>query len=88
MELMCHGQVAFADIEARHRVDFEQDFAGELEELATGDFDELCAVDRNARRIDTTEAGRLLVRNVAMVFDTYLAARLLEASGRRFSSSL
>ncbi|MBK7535813.1 MAG: coproporphyrinogen III oxidase, partial [Myxococcales bacterium] len=55
----------------RHHLDFPQHFAKELTQLDT--MDELVTVDRAAGALRTTEIGRLLVRNVAMVFDRYLA---------------
>ncbi|HSG64776.1 MAG TPA: coproporphyrinogen III oxidase, partial [Gammaproteobacteria bacterium] len=45
-------------------------FAGELDRL--GDMVADGLVEVTSERITLTPAGRLLMRNVAMVFDTYL----------------
>ena len=70
--LMCDGELAFADVEARFSARFEAYFDRELEELASPALAPLVQVDRVARRIDTTATGRDLIRNVCMVFDRYL----------------
>ncbi|HRC54404.1 MAG TPA: oxygen-independent coproporphyrinogen III oxidase [Kofleriaceae bacterium] len=71
MELMCTGELDYQAMGKRHHLDFPQHFAKELTQLDT--MDELVTVDRAAGALRTTEIGRLLVRNVAMVFDRYLA---------------
>ena len=71
MELMCTGGLDYVAMGKRHHLDFAEHFAKELTQLDT--MDELVAVDRQAGALRTTEIGRMLVRNVAMVFDRYLA---------------
>jgi oxygen-independent coproporphyrinogen-3 oxidase len=71
--LMCNFTVRFADLEATHGIDFERHFATELRGLESLVQEGL--VERHSDRIDVTELGRLLVRNVAMVFDAYLPAQ-------------
>lgn len=71
LELMCHLHLDFAEMERRHGVDFAGHFAGELAALEPMAADGL--VELGSGTIDVTPAGRLLVRNVAMVFDEYLA---------------
>jgi oxygen-independent coproporphyrinogen-3 oxidase len=62
--------------------DFEQAFPEELARLGTLEADGL--VVRRGRELEVTPLGRLFVRNVAMVFDTYLRGQ-----GRgRFSSTV
>lgn len=82
MPLLCHGEVDFAAFAAQQGVDFRQHFAAELAALAPMQADGLVTLDD--QRLCITERGRLLSRNVAMVFDAYLQARLAEG-GRRFS---
>lgn len=68
--LMCNGVLEIGAVEAQHGIDFAATFAAELAEL-----DALAAeglLRREARRIEITPLGRLLVRRVAMVFDRYL----------------
>jgi oxygen-independent coproporphyrinogen-3 oxidase len=75
--LMCHGSIDFATIEEDHCIDFRQYFAPELANLAPLEADGLVAVTQAA--ISVTARGRLLVRNVAMVFDSYLQPQAPQA---------
>jgi oxygen-independent coproporphyrinogen-3 oxidase len=68
-QLMCDGEV---DLERVGVSDVERYFALELEVL--GKLSDLATYDRASHRITTTPMGRLLVRNVCMVFDRYLKA--------------
>jgi oxygen-independent coproporphyrinogen III oxidase len=68
--LMCHGRVDFADIEARHGIDFRDTFADALAQLAEMQDDGLIAIRDG--EIEVLPAGRLMMRNVAMAFDAYL----------------
>jgi oxygen-independent coproporphyrinogen-3 oxidase len=70
-QLMCHGRVAIAPLEARHGIGFADYFAAELERLAPLADDGL--VRMTGAAIEVTPAGRLLLRAVAMVFDRYSA---------------
>src|SRR5205085_12627791 len=72
--LMCGFEVEFAAFEARTGRRFTEYFAPELAELAAGPVrDGLVTADD--RRLALTASGRLLVRNVCMVFDRHLRAR-------------
>ncbi len=79
-QIMCHGVVDVDSIERRFAVDFDAHFADELERLETLARDGL--VERDGGRIALTARGRLLMRNVAMVFDAY---RNAGAASPRFS---
>lgn len=68
--LMCHAQLDIDAFEQRHGIDFPQYFAPALEKLRGMQDDGL--VDLDARSLQVTERGRLLLRNVAMCFDAYL----------------
>jgi oxygen-independent coproporphyrinogen-3 oxidase len=69
-QLMCHGAVDYAAIGTAFEIDFERYFAAELEQLARLEQDGLIELPDTGLRV--TPAGRLLLRNVAMVFDAYL----------------
>jgi len=86
MALMCRDGLDYADIERRHGITFRAHFAGELERLGALEDDGLVATDRDGIRV--TEAGRLLLRPIAMVFDAYSKPFVAEPAGapRRFSA--
>ncbi len=73
-ELMCNFRVDRAAVSARAGIPFEQYFAEEIEQLAGGPIADGLAT-LNGERLELTEPGRLLVRNVAMIFDRHLRAR-------------
>ena len=68
-QLMCHGDVDFEVTGLRHAIDFRAYFHSELDRLQSLVDDGL--VVRDPGRIRLTAAGRMLMRNVAMVFDAY-----------------
>nr|WP_091640112.1 oxygen-independent coproporphyrinogen III oxidase [Aquisalimonas asiatica] len=68
--LMCRTWMDFDAIERRFGIRFADYFAPELEALAPLEADGLIRRERDGIRILPT--GRLLLRNVAMVFDRYL----------------
>jgi oxygen-independent coproporphyrinogen-3 oxidase len=78
-ELICHFALHFAAIESKHGIGFSDYFAVELAELADMASDGLLALDSTGIRV--LPAGRLLIRNICMVFDRYLR----EQANRRFS---
>lgn len=69
-QLACRGYVDFAAVERAHRVDFRRYFDAELQRLADLAADGLVSV--GATGIEVLAPGRLLLRNVCMVFDAYL----------------
>ena len=71
--LMGHFHLDKDEVEAAHGIDFDRHFAAELEALEPLAADGL--VEVAGRTLRVTPLGRLLVRNVAMVFDEYLARR-------------
>ncbi len=77
--LICQFELDFAAVEAAHGVVFAEYFATELEELAQMEVDGLLRLERDAIRVNP--AGRLLIRNICMVFDKYLR----DKAGQRFS---
>ncbi|MCE9639624.1 MAG: oxygen-independent coproporphyrinogen III oxidase [Betaproteobacteria bacterium] len=68
--LMCHFSVSKESFAASYLIDFDKYFATELDELS--EFERLELVERGSGTITVTAKGRLLVRNIAMVFDRYL----------------
>jgi oxygen-independent coproporphyrinogen-3 oxidase len=69
--LMCQGEIPIRALERRHGVDFASYFADALAKLAPLEADGLVRVGPD--RIVATTQGRLLLRNIAMCFDRYLA---------------
>lgn len=80
MELMCQFQLSKHDIEEKYHLSFDADFddyfARERFELKVLEADGLLELSPN--HIEVTPAGRLLIRNIASVFDTYLHQRQFE----------
>jgi len=72
-EIMCNLGVNFRKIDDRFGIVFEDYFEKELEELRELEEDGLIRV--KDRRIEILPAGRMLIRNVAMVFDAYLRTK-------------
>lgn len=68
--LMCAFKLDIAEVEKRFGIDFQTVFAAELEALQGFEEDGLVRVADD--RIEVVGNGRLLVRNVCMVFDAYL----------------
>jgi oxygen-independent coproporphyrinogen-3 oxidase len=76
-QLMCHERIDCAGIGRTFGIDFKRYFSVELERLQELQGMGLVYVERGCLRI--TDAGRLLMRRVAMVFDAYLAPRAVES---------
>nr|WP_293848715.1 oxygen-independent coproporphyrinogen III oxidase [Steroidobacter sp.] len=68
--LMCQGSLSMREIERRYALDFDSYFASELTSLKPLAADGLIQSDADTIRV--TEAGRGLLRNIAMVFDAHL----------------
>jgi oxygen-independent coproporphyrinogen-3 oxidase len=69
--IMCHGRLDYSEYENRYGFDFSDYFAPEIQLLELQAADGLLEIDEDGLQV--TAAGRLLLRNVAMVFDQYLA---------------
>ncbi|MGZ5077097.1 MAG: oxygen-independent coproporphyrinogen III oxidase, partial [Methylobacter sp.] len=72
-QLICHFDLSFASIERQFRINFSDYFAKELAALAPMQADGLLVL--SAEGIQVLSAGRLLIRNICMVFDKYLAQK-------------
>ncbi|MBW4467756.1 MAG: oxygen-independent coproporphyrinogen III oxidase [Pegethrix bostrychoides GSE-TBD4-15B] len=74
MELMCQFQLSAHDLEAKYHLGFDLDFndyfAAHLPKLDALEADGL--IHRWGDGIEVTPLGRLLIRNIASVFDAYL----------------
>lgn len=79
--IMCQGKLDFAAFNHRFEIDFNDFFAAELNQLRLQNDDGLINLDEDGLQV--TPAGRLLLRNVAMVFDQYLIKGTTEP--KRFS---
>jgi oxygen-independent coproporphyrinogen-3 oxidase len=78
-QLICHFALNFADLERAFGVRVVDYFSQELAELAGMQRDGLLEVDVSSIRVKP--AGKLLIRNICMVFDRYLRER----EGQRYS---
>lgn len=67
--LMCHKELDYGQLSSDLDIDFPGDFAAEIASLGEMEDDGLLVRDR--QRLTITDAGRLVIRNIAMHFDTY-----------------
>ena len=79
-QLICNFALDMEKIDSAWDIRFEDYFADELKRLIQMSADGLISI--GDRRIDVLPAGRLLIRNICMVFDRYLGA---EGQTTRFS---
>lgn len=70
MDIMCNLGVDFKKIESEFNINFKDYFGKELEELKEMEEDGLIKIEEEKIRI--LPVGRLLIRNIAMVFDAHL----------------
>ncbi len=68
--LMCNFELSMNSVELAYPITFANYFAPELEKLRVLEADGLLTMD--AEWINVTLKGRLLIRNICMVFDRYL----------------
>lgn len=69
-QLICHFQLSMPSIETQFEIDFQHYFAYELEQLGLMEKDGLLQL--TDKSILVSDAGKLLIRNICMVFDTHL----------------
>ncbi len=69
-QLICHFLLDFKEIEQRFNINFKKYFADELKELKEIENDGLIQLDDN--RVTVLPQGKMLIRNICMVFDIYL----------------
>jgi len=70
MQLICHFKLNFNTVEKHFNINFNEYFSEELERYKTMVEDGLITMD--AQSIEVTSRGRLLIRNICMVFDRYI----------------
>jgi len=70
MQLICHFHLNFDQFNSTNNVNFNTYFADELKKLQPMHDDGLIEITDND--INVTAKGRLLIRNICMVFDRYL----------------
>ncbi|OLL29985.1 oxygen-independent coproporphyrinogen III oxidase [Burkholderia sp. SRS-W-2-2016] len=79
-QIMCNLELRFDEFEAAYGIHFAEAFAPELERLRPFEDDGL--IELGSRKLEVRMAGRMLVRNIAMVFDRYLGEQTLERFSR------
>ena len=85
--LMCNFELSIAAIELAYPITFATYFAAEQEKLQEMVADGLLTMD--AEWLTVTLKGRLLIRNICMVFDCYLtAARQAKSEPLRYSKTI
>lgn len=77
-ELICNFSLNMHEFSIEYQIDFHKYFAKELALLKPMQQDNLLLLDDNT--IEITSAGRLLIRNICMVFDAYLAQQKVQYS--------
>jgi oxygen-independent coproporphyrinogen-3 oxidase len=77
-QLICHFQLSFASIESAFELRFADYFAAELQALQPMQADGLLQITDAG--IEVQSVGRLLIRNICMVFDAYLAQKTQQFS--------
>jgi oxygen-independent coproporphyrinogen III oxidase len=70
MRLMCDFELDIPKIENKFKINFKNYFAWGLNNLKEMEADEL--VEVKDKKIEVSEMGRLLIRNIAMNFDGYI----------------
>lgn len=71
MKLICHFHLDFNEFEESFGVSFQENFSPEMERLNELESDGLIRVEPDC--IKVIDHGQIIVRNVCMVFDSYLA---------------
>ncbi len=73
MSIMSHFQLHKQDIADKYHICFDEYFSHELEMLKPLEADGLVSLSTN--HIQITDIGRLLVRNIAVIFDGRIRTR-------------
>ncbi|CAG0911210.1 unnamed protein product [Cyprideis torosa] len=75
-QFSCQFMLDIRTIEQDYRINFRDYFSLEMAELTTLAADDLLTIEEDFLQV--TPAGRLLVRRICMVFDTYLREQRME----------
>ncbi len=84
MELMANFKLDIKRVEKEFDINFKEYFGDALEALKEFEEAELVKVDED--KIEVNKTGSMLIRNIAMPFDTYL--KKIPESKRRFSKTV
>jgi len=84
MELMSNFKIDIKRFEALYKIDFKTYFADAVETLKPFVDDELITMDD--KKIECSQTGTLLIRNIAMAFDAYMHQH--SASKKTFSKTV
>jgi oxygen-independent coproporphyrinogen-3 oxidase len=84
MELMCNFRLIKSNIESKYKINFDSYFENPLERLRPLRNDDLVVLETDMIRV--TDQGRLLIRNIAMIFDAYLEDKAGE--GPQYSKTI
>jgi oxygen-independent coproporphyrinogen-3 oxidase len=76
--LMCHFEISKESFNIAYLIDFDRYFATELEELR--EYEREGLLKFTPEWIGVTPKGRMLIRNICMVFDKYLRTKQQHAS--------
>ncbi len=71
--LMCHFELSIASFNQEFNIDFAQYFSVEIKELQEYQSEGLLQI--SSQQLQVTPKGRMLIRNICMVFDKYLRTR-------------
>jgi oxygen-independent coproporphyrinogen-3 oxidase len=71
--LMCHFEISKESFNIAYLIDFDRYFAAELDELR--EYEREGLIKLSPQWISVTPKGRLLIRNICMVFDKYLRTK-------------
>ena len=71
--LMCHFEITKESFNIAYLIDFDRYFATELKELC--EYEREGLLEMSPQTITVTPKGRMLIRNICMVFDKYLRTR-------------
>lgn len=82
-EVMCHDGLDYAAFQSQHGIDIPGYFAAEIRRLEPMANDGLITSSGAGFRV--TPKGRLLLRNIAMIFDRHL---ITESTDRRYSKAI
>ena len=81
-QLICHFELTFKDVERTFKIDFANYFSEELKKLKSMQVDSLLKISDEG--VLVLPEGKLLIRNICMVFDIYLQKN----EGQRFSKTI
>ncbi len=76
MQLMCHLEIDKRGIENRFGMNFDEYFAADLPKLQVFVAENLLEITGD--KIKIIGAGKMIIRNIAMCFDAYLAQMMKE----------